>query len=78
MDGPVLQTERLILRPTRAEDFEPWAAFMADEAATRFIGGAQPRATAWRGFLSMVAGKVGLSWCEVCGQRKGPLWLGTR
>ena len=37
-----------------AEDFEPWADFMADEAATRFIGGAQPRATAWRGFLSMV------------------------
>ena len=27
---------------------------MADEAATRFIGGPQPRAVAWRGFLSMV------------------------
>ncbi len=27
---------------------------MADEEATRFIGGVQPRAVAWRGFLSMV------------------------
>ncbi|QUD86793.1 GNAT family N-acetyltransferase [Phenylobacterium montanum] len=37
-----------------AEDFEPWADFMADEVATRFIGGPQPRAVAWRGFLSVV------------------------
>ena len=26
---------------------------MADEEATRFIGGVQPRSVAWRGFLSM-------------------------
>jgi RimJ/RimL family protein N-acetyltransferase len=53
MNGPVLETERLILRPTAREDFEPWAAFMADEQASRFIGGAQPRSVAWRGFCSM-------------------------
>lgn len=52
--GPTLETQRLILRPTQAEDFEPWAAFMADEVSTRFLGGVQPRALAWRSFLSMV------------------------
>lgn len=26
---------------------------MADEVATRYLGGSQPRAVAWRGFLSM-------------------------
>jgi RimJ/RimL family protein N-acetyltransferase len=53
MDGPVLETERLILRPTLTEDFDPWAAYMADEEASRFIGGPQPRSVAWRGFCSM-------------------------
>ena len=53
MDGPTLETARLILRPQRPEDFEPWAAFMADETATRFIGGVQTRSQAWRGFMSV-------------------------
>jgi RimJ/RimL family protein N-acetyltransferase len=53
MDGPVLQTERLTLRPTLAEDFEPWAAFMADAEAARFIGGVQARSAAWRGLCTM-------------------------
>jgi RimJ/RimL family protein N-acetyltransferase len=53
MDDPTIETARLILRPTRAEDFEPWAAFMADEPATRFIGGVQARSQAWRGFMSV-------------------------
>jgi RimJ/RimL family protein N-acetyltransferase len=48
-----LETPRLILRPTRREDFAPWADFMADPESARFIGGAQPRSVAWRGFLSM-------------------------
>jgi RimJ/RimL family protein N-acetyltransferase len=51
--GPTLETSRLILRPPVAADFEPWAAFMADEEASHFIGGPQPRSTAWRGFCSM-------------------------
>lgn len=51
--GPTLQTERLVLRPMQAEDFESWAAFMADEEGARFLGGAQPRSLSWRGFLSM-------------------------
>jgi RimJ/RimL family protein N-acetyltransferase len=46
--GPTLETDRLILRPPLAEDFEPWAAFMADEEAARHIGGVQPREAVWR------------------------------
>ena len=43
-----LETERLILRPPQAGDFEPWAAFIADEEAARHIGGTQARPVAWR------------------------------
>jgi len=46
-------TPRLLLRPTQMPDFEGWASFMADPEATRFLGGAQPRALAWRGFMTM-------------------------
>lgn len=48
-----IETARLILRPPRAEDFDAYAANMADVVAARFIGGQQPRAAAWRGFLSL-------------------------
>jgi len=49
-----LETPRLILRvPTRA-DFEAWAAFVADEEATRHIGGTQVRPLAWRSLAAMV------------------------
>ena len=51
--GPTLQTERLVLRPTAAEDFDGWAAFMADPEQSRFVGGPQERAPAWRGFIAM-------------------------
>ncbi len=51
--GPWLETERLILRPTRVEDFEGWAAFAADPESMRFLGGPQPRAVAWRAFIAM-------------------------
>ena len=48
-----IETARLILRPPVAEDFEGWAALMGDPDNARHIGGPQPRAVAWRGFLSM-------------------------
>ena len=48
-----IETERLLLRPPRAEDFEPWAEFMADPEAARWIGGPLSRAMAWRGFLTV-------------------------
>lgn len=50
--GPTIETARLILRPTRAEDFEGFAALMGDEAS-KFIGGPQARSAAWRGFLQV-------------------------
>src|SRR5262245_45624340 len=52
-DNLEIETARLILRPTRLEDFEGWAAFMADAEAMRFMGGTVPRAIAWRVMLTM-------------------------
>jgi RimJ/RimL family protein N-acetyltransferase len=52
--GPTLETPRLLLRPPSVEDFEPWAALMADAEHVRYIGGAQPRAVAWRGLMAMI------------------------
>lgn len=53
LGGPILVTQRLILRPPAREDFEGWAAFSADPETMRFLGGVQPRATAWRGLCAM-------------------------
>jgi RimJ/RimL family protein N-acetyltransferase len=53
MAGPTLETPRLILRPPQPEDFEPWAAFAADETTMRHLGGAQARSQAWRGFMTV-------------------------
>ena len=53
LDGPIVETERLILRPPRLEDLDAWAAFAADEEASRFIGGAQGRSGAWRSLCTM-------------------------
>jgi RimJ/RimL family protein N-acetyltransferase len=53
MTGSTLETQRLILRPTRLEDFEPWAEMMSDELTARYIGGVQPPSTAWRSVMSM-------------------------
>jgi RimJ/RimL family protein N-acetyltransferase len=56
--GPTLETARLLLRPTLGEDFEPWAAFSADEEASRFLGGPQPREAAWRMMCTMAGSWV--------------------
>ena len=53
MTGPILFTERLILRPLSGEDFEPWCAFHADAVTMRHLGGVQDRSTAWRGLCTM-------------------------
>ena len=49
--GPTLETDRLILRVPRAEDFDAFAQMQADPDAARFIGGHVTRAEAWRRFL---------------------------
>ena len=51
--GPTIETERLILRPPTADDFEPYAAFMADPETGRYLGGVQTRVLAWRGLASI-------------------------
>jgi RimJ/RimL family protein N-acetyltransferase len=48
-----IETPRLLLRPPRIEDFDAWAALLADAEASHFIGGPQPRALAWRGLMVM-------------------------
>lgn len=75
-NGPTLETARLILRPTAAEDFDFWAALMADEAS-KFIGGPQPRAAAWRGFVSMAGSWAiqGYAMFSVIEKASG-LWIG--
>ena len=42
--GPVLETERLILRPWRDDDLEPFAAMNADPEVMRFLSGGIPMA----------------------------------
>ena len=45
---PTLHTKRLTLRPFQEEDVAPMAAFYADEATSRFVGGVSDLATVWR------------------------------
>ena len=75
--GPRLETERLILRLPLAEDFEAWAAYMADPDASRFIGGPQARSVAWRGFLQVAGAWLlqGFSMFSVVEKSTGR-WIG--
>jgi RimJ/RimL family protein N-acetyltransferase len=52
--APVLATERLVLRGWREEDFEPFAAFWADEESARHVGGVCDRNAAWRIFATFL------------------------
>jgi RimJ/RimL family protein N-acetyltransferase len=51
---PVLETERLILRPPCRDDFEAWAAIARDEEVMRHLGGVKSRFDAWNHFTSAV------------------------
>jgi RimJ/RimL family protein N-acetyltransferase len=51
--GPTLETERLILRPPSAADFQPMCAMMADEENARFIGGVAAPSQVWRQLCTM-------------------------
>jgi RimJ/RimL family protein N-acetyltransferase len=53
-----LETPRLLLRPPRPDDFDAFAAAMADPVGMRYLGGVQPRSTAWRSFAAMAGGWV--------------------
>lgn len=75
--GPTLETDRLILRVPRREDFEDFAELNADEEAMRFIGGHMPRAAAWRKFLVMPGAWAiqGFAMFTVVDRQSGD-WLG--
>ena len=51
--GPVLETERLLLRLPRIGDFRRYAELYAHGEATRHIGGVLAPHAAWRKFLQM-------------------------
>jgi len=51
--APVIQTERLCLRPLRAEDFEPVCRIWADPENVRFVGGkSSTPSQSWRRVVS--------------------------
>lgn len=51
--GPEIETDRLILRPPRAEDFDPWVAFHADADVMKHLGGVQGPELTWRSICTM-------------------------
>ena len=74
---PVLETERLVLRPPMTDDFERWAEMMADADAARFIGGVAPKPVAWR-IVTQVRGAwalTGVSMFSVI-EKASNLWVG--
>ncbi len=77
MTGPILETERLTLRPTAMEDFPRWAELMADPETARFIGGVQAPAATWRAMMSMAGAwsLTGVAMFSVI-ERETGLWLG--
>lgn len=74
---PTLETERLILRAPEPADFEPWAAFLADPEAQRYLGGPQDRNIAWRTMSGMAGGwfSRGFSMFSVVEKETGR-WVG--
>lgn len=55
-ETPIIETERLLLRPVDPErDFDAWAAAMADPDTVRYLGiEPQDRAQAWRNMAIVV------------------------
>lgn len=49
----MIETTRLILRPTAMCDFERWCDFMSDEPTARYIGGVQAPSQVWRSMMAM-------------------------
>jgi RimJ/RimL family protein N-acetyltransferase len=50
---PTLETERMILRGPKPDDFEPFAKFLTTERSAG-IGGPASRSEAWRGMAMMI------------------------
>jgi len=52
--GPQIETERLILRPPMAEDFQNYCRFYADITTMTHLGGVVPAAVVWQTLRSRV------------------------
>lgn len=72
-----LETSRLIMRPPIDSDLDGWAAFDADEQATRFFGGARSRAQSWQQ-LAAAAGMWSLRGCGLFSviEKDSGRWVG--
>lgn len=77
MTAPILETERLILRPPQSEDFEPWVQFHADAEVMRFLGGVQGPELTWRSLCTMSGAWVieGFSMFSIIEKETGN-WIG--
>jgi len=49
-----IETERLILRPWTADDFEPFAFYYSDADDARYVGGQKTLDEAWRHFALLI------------------------
>ena len=57
--GPTLETERLILRPPVAEDFDDFCGFYNDEQVMTYLGGLSSPPVVWR-IMRTIAGSWAL------------------
>jgi len=75
--GPVLETERLILRPPHSEDFDPWVQFHADADVMQFLGGVQGPELTWRSVCAMTGAWTieGFSMFSIIEKETGS-WIG--
>lgn len=72
-----LETERLLLRPPCAEDFDAFAAFCADPLPMQHLGGVQAPSVAWRSLATMAGSwhLLGYSMFSVIEKDSG-CWVG--
>ena len=72
---PDVVTERLLLRAFRDDDLDAYAAMLADEEVTRFVGGVQSREDAWRNMALLLGHWTlrGYGWWAVCDRSTGAL-----
>lgn len=72
-----IDTPRLLLRVPRAGDLDGFAALMADEESAKFIGGAMPRSTTWRGLMTLIGSwhSLGFTMFSVIERSTGE-WIG--
>lgn len=72
-----IETPRLILRPTEAQDMDGYAALAGDPAAMRFMGGVAARPAVWRA-VAMMAGSWALQGFAMFSviERESGRWIG--